>query len=818
VHPSEFLQRQGTWHFDLGSAVIGALLAWTLAGVAYAYRAAIREQIEQAWAPIAAWRRRSLASQEDKYARALKKALEPLLLYTPSEPAWIFVSPSYRSLAPLPKSIAEVAQSPRTVEIPHLSLLEGHRKLVITGALGTGRTTSLVMAVWQVTHSLEEEVQEPYARIPVWVDLTDFPTRERKAKETALDHLAGLAARFLPDLVDKWLVRHLKSEPSLILLDNWDALNETQRSEVAMWIAEADELLTDAFWVVAGSPFGYGALVEAGFVAAEVQPSTDKAALPRLYRSWARLRGAGVDGDPDEDTLAALAQAIDDGAPWWEIHTRILLHLVTPSLPARPVEVFAELLDAWLAAVDLGRGGDEVSEEARAFAADILVELAASQRLEGRSDGFTKAEIREAVEAELPPKPERQRRLYGAVQRLVAESGVIRQVGKRWVTANGLWLDYLAAVRLAEEPSGAETVRQHLDDASWTTVSEFYAGLTDAEDLATDVVTIAEIEGDRGILLKAARWAAVTEPSLPWRKMVIKTLAQTFLTPDVDTELRLRIGKALARVAGPGARAFFLQALKHSAIEIRGAALRGLAWSGSSRDMRILAAALRDTDPHVQRSGVTALAEMGTAGAVTLLGDSLPDADETLMLAIAGALASLPDGGGMLDELTLHPDLMVRRAAAIGLGQIEGSWAQEKLLEIAREDMEWLVRSAAESALLEQEKQAGSATVITPQPKPDELEWLMAWAARQGLGLGVGEAALETLSQAAQQGNVDDKMLSALTLAHIGRKSDLLALELLAGDLDRNVQEAARWASTLIRRRYHFADVTLPNAEPAPQD
>ena len=68
----------------------------------------------------------------------------------------------------------------------------------------------------------------------------------------------------------------------------------------------------------------------------------------------------------------------------------------------------------------------------------------------------------------------------------------------------------------------------------------------------------------------------------------------------------------------------------------------------------------------------------------------------------------------------------------------------------------------------------------------------------------MGQAAVETLLQAARQGNVDARILSALTLAHIGRKSDLLAVEALVRDLNPAVQEAAVWAAERIKRRYRF--------------
>jgi len=91
-----------------------------------------------------------------------------------------------------------------------------------------------------------------------------------------------------------------------------------------------------------------------------------------------------------------------------------------------------------------------------------------------------------------------------------------------------------------------------------------------------------------------------------------------------------------------------------------------------------------------------------------------------------------------------------------------------------------------------------------PPPEVDKMDWLIAWAARQGQGVGVGEAALKTLLQALSEGNPDAKVMAALTLAQIGRESHLSVLESLMQAADPLVQEAATTAVQQIRRRYQF--------------
>lgn len=801
VRSSGLFQRSVGWQFDLRSAIIGALVAWIIAGILYSQRERLAELARSLWAPVAAWRRRVQASQEEKYIRALRRALKPLMLLAPEEPDRVVVPPTYRAFAPLPKTIAEVGQSDWSATVSHEALLEGHNKLVITGLHGSGRTTGLRVGVWQVTHQPDTSHGRPYDRLPVWIDLRDIDQVGQEAQAMGGPALAQLASTFLPEVLPKWILRHLKSEPALILLDNWEALTEAQRATVAGWIAEADDVAQDAVWWVAASTTGYGNLVEAGFMPVELVPTTDVAAIPRLFDAWRRnLDLAEAATAVNDDLIDALAEALKAGAPLWEMHLRVVLNLMTGEQPVRQEEVMSSYLDATLNRVDLGKGSEAWATPAVDGAEEVVVTLAAMERIDGQT--ITNQVIRETVEAALPPKEVRHRRLESAVRRILADCGLLRQDGKGWTISHPLLADYLAARYLAAQETGQETLRAHLEDPTWLVLSEFYAGLTDAGELADLLLSASETEGDREALLRAARWGIVADGAHVWRKRLIKALAQTFMEADLAWAMRLSTAHALSLVAGEGARAFFLRMLRQPSVEVRCAAIRGLGWSGTSKEMPLLAAALRDPSPAVQASAVDALRDFGTDGAVMLLAENMPDVDETLMLRIAEALASNPSGWSPLEEATSYPDLLVRRAAAHGLGLIAEAWAEERLLEIGREDAEWLVRSAAESALQAKEERAETRTQVPPPPRVDQMDWLIAWAARQGQGLGIGEAARETLLRAAQEGNVDAKVLSALTLAQIGRRTDLPLLEVLGREQDPEVQRAASWALQQVQQRY----------------
>ncbi|HQE99691.1 MAG TPA: HEAT repeat domain-containing protein, partial [Anaerolineae bacterium] len=83
-----------------------------------------------------------------------------------------------------------------------------------------------------------------------------------------------------------------------------------------------------------------------------------------------------------------------------------------------------------------------------------------------------------------------------------------------------------------------------------------------------------------------------------------------------------------------------------------------------------------------------------------------------------------------------------------------------------------------------------------------------------GLGLGVGEAALQLLLHAVQVGDATSRILAARTLGQIGRPEHLPALQALNEEQDPAVQQAAMQAIQQIESRYR--GIPEPPA-PAPE-
>ncbi|HQE92770.1 MAG TPA: HEAT repeat domain-containing protein [Anaerolineae bacterium] len=795
----ELLRQASAWKFDLPSALIGAIVALLVARVIYRQRENIKRFGVKLYSPVVNMRNRARASQEERYITALQESLKGLLLFAPADPTAIFQPPTFAAPPPLPPKLDLQSTSliPEPLSISFSHIADGYPKLVITGPLTSGRTMALAMTVWQTAQRANKK--RPYERFPLWIDLARWNNLSQAESLPPVERLVHLAGLWTTELVPKWALTHLHNEPSLILVDNWDTLPPDERGVIAHWFAEAAQSLPKSCWLVAGGAEGYGALVENGFVPLEIVPPHGEATLGALYDGWAHLLKMGP-LEPAEDVLPTLAWAAEAGASLLELNTRLIVYLQTQQLPFRPVDVLDRFLDSCIPTPNLGEGQAEIAEQARVLFLDVLSHLAKKHRLEGQV--LSPQEIHDFITAQLPPDDALSSKLESAIRRILSDTPLLRREGKFWVPAHYLWDDFLTAWALADDPLGADMVQAHLDDPAWTLLIEFYAGLEDVSSLV-QVLFTAATTGDVEGLFRAARLSMVAPEEVAWRKPLMKFLAHIFTDKETDSSMRLRIGRALALSAGEGARAFFIQTLRQPAVAIRSAALRGLGWCGSPREMPLFEGALQDPDLEVRQSAVAALADLGTSGAVRILQNTMVEGDEQLLPSIAEALSKTEEGLNVLKEAANDESLLIRRTVAQGLGRIHQPWAIEILEKMAREDKEWVVRSAAELSLNTLKEQIESKTVVPAPPQVEQMEWLVTWAAGQGSGLGVGPAAMAMLERAITEGDPAAKILGALTLVHIGRENHLTLLKPLLQDSDPSVRQVAEYVMQRLQRRYH---------------
>ncbi len=756
------LQAGAGWHFDPRSALIGALIAWFVAFLLYRRRQALRENLRHLLAPLIEMRQRWQSSAEEKYLAALRRFFRAALLGRPREPEKVIRPPLFLAEGPLPTTLLDAERPLPTLELDAQALLRGHPRLIIGGGEGEGRTTALIALASQL---LEGEEGQPF---PIWLALDRLAPPAEGELGPPAEWLAALAAKSIPRAQERLLAKKIAEGNVLFLVDGWDALAEDLRPWVAAQLAEAAEALPQARWIVAASTRGCGWLTERQFVLLTLRPPAESEAIA-LYEGWAEL----LERPPAADFEALLRWAVAGGDGYLPLTLRILLHLRHDEAPDR----FADLLRAWVARLlpppSVGDEEGTTAEEITRLTTQLLERLAYRARVEGLPiDGTT---FREVMAQVLPPEESRPPHLEERIKRQLDESRLLIKAGRRLRFRHFAWADLFAALALVEGDEVLPLLR-HLDDPAWHFLVECGVALGGGEPLVRLLLKRAVQEKDVAALLRVARWAILAPEDVRWRKPVLMALAQAFTRAGMDFEARLAVGKALALVAGEEARPFYLKALRHPHLEVRAAALRGLGWTGTPREMQLLSAAVDDPHQPVREAAVRALGDLGTGGALRLLRDLLYRGDEALLLVVAETLAALPAGWEVLKEASEDADLLVRRAAAHGLGRVPKPWAESLLTRMAREDGEWLVRSAADAALTARARRSEAGAEVPAPPQVDALPWLINWAAQHGLGVGVGEAAYAALLHALEHGEPEAQILAARTLLRVGREEDVEAL------------------------------------------
>jgi HEAT repeat protein len=269
--------------------------------------------------------------------------------------------------------------------------------------------------------------------------------------------------------------------------------------------------------------------------------------------------------------------------------------------------------------------------------------------------------------------------------------------------AHPLWQAMLTAEALASSP---DVLVAHLDAPSWLPVADFYAEIGGMEPVLRAWLSRPD-DLWQTRLRTAARWAALAPREAQWRNGVMALLGRSLLAPNLSDESRHRLAEALIWTSDPGVPLFLRHALRNPNPAVRAIAARMMAFLREGADLSGLAKALEDPEETVRIAAVHALGEIGVPAAMEWLIHVLESGDETLQVEAARALARQGEEGyKVLREALQHDDFMVRRAAAYGLGEIEALWARELLEKTAREDPQWIVRSAAGTALSEREQKA----------------------------------------------------------------------------------------------------------------
>lgn len=349
----------------------------------------------------------------------------------------------------------------------------------------------------------------------------------------------------------------------------------------------------------------------------------------------------------------------------------------------------------------------------------------------------------------------------GRILSTLLDSGILTEhQGDRLRFSSPVWTGYLAATQSSSADfSPPSRVYSSVEDEYYHYMTIFHPGNWLESYLKKDESPFYTH------LINGLRWIKDTPSNHPARSLVLKICIPYLQNEMLPYSLRLRILAGSASSNDPALTLLYKQFLTHSSSAMRSIAALGCGALRDDKSIPNLITLLNDEYPEVRISACFALACFENPEAERAIIDCIHYADETLRLAAAETLSlDIKKGHTYLKELVESEDLLVRRSAVFGLSLIQNDWVVDLLEKIAVEDSQWVVRNAAGQAL--ENRQKSNPFIPLKQKEPADTSWLIAFAAKQGLGISKGDPAIPLLFEVLANGGEDEKIATLWFLRH----------------------------------------------------
>ena len=650
---------------------------------------------------------------------------------------------------------------------PTLSLGDALAKganLLVTGELGAGKSVALA---YLAIHAAKRDpaVGRVAELLPVLVHAAELRLEKRSTRDPLEPLVAAVqqtASANLGPRLPAYLRSHFKTGQGLLLLDGLDEMSGAEIRGIADWLAEVIRAYPGNRLVVAGPAAGHDGITQLGLIPIPVAP----------WNEWEQKHYLTL----------------------WSAAWR---RSVAPSLPkARLGELDPALLIGWMSSSNRGLTALEVTVRAwSGFAGDVR-----GSRILDHLEAFVvrllSAEERQSAEAValawLSEKrgavAERSVRRFPLVDDLMEAGILLRRTGARLSFLHPAIGAFLGSRAMAK--SG---VPEGMTELGWLPAEAALAYFAASGDIGPIAEKYLQVKDDplERHLLASSRWIREAAPKAAWRGEVLRALAVLVQNANRPFGLRLRAVHALARAAETSVGILYRRLLTSDTLASRVLGALGI---GSLKDAEAIPSLLKmvASDPEMlaRQAACLGLAAIGTEASLESLGRFLLKGDEAIRLAAAEAIACDPyEGYGMLREAADIDDLHTRRAAVFGLSRVHEDWAAEIIQRIMVDDKQWVVRGAAAEAL---DRRRSPTTGILPPPSElAETPWLVAYAAKQGVGISAGKASIEMLRRALTGGSAEEKSAAFEAISLFGLEELGLELQQALSSSETSLRDAA---------------------------
>jgi hypothetical protein len=616
----------------------------------------------------------------------------------------------------------------RTPSIPANRIFDISANVLITGEIGSGKSTALAYLALETLQARGQRVSDEQ-RTVILIHTNDLLPHLEQVEENLLKPLISAARQgstaSVSGFIPRFLNNQLETNQTVILIDGFDEMVSDQMSQIGKWLEGFIREYPQHKVIAAGPPRGYNGLLKAGrFIPLAIAPWS-KTETKSFLSKWAHSWQASVQPSLPKGAIAEVDPALLNA--WLQVAGHAF----------NPLEMTLKVWSAYIGDLQ----SSKVVNTIRAYVRRMIspneqnaAQLIALNWIRAHNGPFAE----ETIDQHAPLSD-------------LFEAKILRRHAKGLITfSNPNVGSYLAAQAFSLERGFQIEFNEDWQPAAMAV--RYYAS---SADMSVHIKGIKAHMNDplKRALFSSAAWLRDAPSDVAWRNHILSPMAKLIQDDNQPYRMRLRALDAIVAAEEKSAQALFNKMVQSTSKESRilGAlGLGGLCATESVPDL--ISFNVPEEFDDVRFAICLALAVIGSSQALIGLGKWLIEGDDVAQLFSAEALAS-HDGEGisMLEDATTMDGVRIRRAAVHGLSRVLGSRVDQILKGIEREDDQAIVRNAATEVLEQRQLIPGELSAYADDPS--NLPWLVAYAAEGGIGLSPGKGALETLRRALMAGS-----------------------------------------------------------------
>ncbi len=720
----------------------------------------------------------------------------PMTIIPDQEPPLDYVT---ENVIPFMPDFPELAGAYYGHSIPVHEALKGDANLIITGNLGSGKTTALAYLASSLSRR-EALLGNLQNHVPVFAHANELllPLDENIPLLTPIiDALVARSTKLGQTRLPEALKLAFKDGRILLLIDGFDEIAAEPAQNVSDYLGLLLNEYPKTRIVAAAAPQFVDGLVSLGLIPIPMAAwNLRQQAL--FIQQWSALWQQFVQAAASSDSEAAGRTPIDP----------VLLNgwLLGGNAALTPLEFTLKVWSAYAGDARGPKGTEAIEAYLRRMSVGIpraraAMEYLATRMVRSMRSSFTQAEAQawtsgfdsDTVEgaglAMLSEETEEEREitLPRVLSDLTRQGLLIARSHNHLAFVHPLLASYLAGTAYAFNGQGVHVLSQPDWPLKFSTI-HYLACQSDLSDEIASLLTDTEDPLNRSVL-RAGSWLRDMPADAAWRKPILQNLANMLQQEALTLAFRSRVLACLAATNDPGVATMFRHLLRSPKNSVSQLAALGCGFLRDSQAVSDLSNLVIDPTP-VGQAACLALVNIGTRPALEVAADVFLNGAEPLRRAVAEAFANNPeDGYPILKEGSEIDDLLVRRISIHGLRLVDEPWAKSILDEMQIEDGQWVVRNAA--AQVVEELNALDPYVPRPLAPPEETPWLIEFASEHGLGISAGEPAREMILRALREGSPDQTYAALDQIRRSGEAGIFPVIYHLLYGGDQEIAEAA---------------------------